>query len=213
MWYLREGGEHNNNLSCLWLESQTLGIEIIFNSVNGYPRCLLYPGKDVLGWGRTENSQIWIHYCIHRQCLGVNQMLPGTDLVLKEGAKKLCPWMQVFVIFSWTSIISRTFSSAFTRWSLPVGKRKRNHMGFCCCFCSFVFGKKCMFYHVRSLIQDYFYFTSFVQWQPQQRIDILNSLDQLLLGKNMCIPKTSKSLQEYDWWWLILEWAFLVQYK
>lgn len=179
--YVREGSTTTICPVCDWRAK--LGIEIIFNSVNGYPPCLLYPGKDVLGWGRTENSQVWIHHCIHRQCLVVNHMLPGTDLVLKEGAKKLCPWMRVFVIFSWTSRISRTFSSAFTPWSLTVGKRKRNHMGFF--FCSFVFGKKCMFYHVRSLIQDYFYFASFVQWHPQQRIDILNSLNQLLLGKNV----------------------------
>jgi len=46
---------------------------------------------------RTEHSQMYnkeiLHYCIHKQYLVVNHMLPGTDLVLKEGTKKLWPWM------------------------------------------------------------------------------------------------------------------------
>lgn len=90
---------------------------------------------------------------VFRQYLVVNHMLPGTDLVLKEGVKKLQPWMQVFVIFSWTSRTSRTsriFSSVFTHGGLPVDRGRRNHMTFFICL---FLGKKDIFYQMRQLIQ------------------------------------------------------------
>lgn len=102
VWFSREGKVHRKCLSCFHLETQSLGIESIFILANDYPELPDVTWKRCPGMG-TDKAQPCVtrkfSLCsVPRRDLVVSSMFPGPDLVLKEVAQKLWPWMQVFAI-------------------------------------------------------------------------------------------------------------------
>lgn len=159
VWYTYEGVAPGNYLPYLLLEIQTLAMEVIFNSVNGYLGVCDVAQKRYPGWRRMEHN----HMC-NKEILTLlySQITFGGQRYAswywfgdeRSSQKIIAIDVSLWDLFSGVSRIKFCFSKLkFTR-----EERKNESLNF--------FLKACFSYDTSNTNKDHFYFVAVIQVTP-----------------------------------------------